>query len=115
MPEHLATGWRGEAGQHPQKGGLPRAGGTEQGQYLTLTHGDVGGGDDLNTIGAGLGVVLLDAFGTDDGLRHKFLLFGDFEAMVKELLPRPATFAPLSVSLLSTREMDSGSWNGIPR
>jgi len=68
MPIDMARGGDGEAGEHAQHGGLAGAGGAEEGDDLSGDDGERGGGDDLDAVLAGLGVVLLDFFGADDGL-----------------------------------------------
>ena len=67
VPVDLAGRGRGEPGEHAQHGGLAGAGGAEQGENLSGQDAQVGGGDDLNAVLAGLGVVFLDLFGANDG------------------------------------------------
>ena len=67
VPVDLAGGGPREAGQHAQHGGFAGAGGAEERDDLARHDAQVGGRDDLNAVLAGLGVVLLDFFGANDG------------------------------------------------
>jgi CheY-like chemotaxis protein len=60
VPVDLAGRGRGEAAQHAQHGGFAGARGAEQGENLAGHDGEIGGGDHLNAVLAGLRVVLLD-------------------------------------------------------
>jgi hypothetical protein len=69
MPVDLAGAGLGEAGEHAQHGGFAGAGGAEEGENFAGDDGEVGGGDDLDAVLAGLGVVLLDLLGANDRAR----------------------------------------------
>jgi len=69
VPVDLPGAGFGEAGEHAQHGGFAGAGGTEQGENFAGHDGEVGWGDDLNAILAGLRVVFFDLLGANDRLR----------------------------------------------
>ena len=70
VPENLAGGGRGEAGEHAQQRGLARAGRSQQGDDGAWFNGEVGGRDDLNLAAVGALEALLDVPGLDDR-RHR--------------------------------------------
>ena len=110
VPVDLARRGRRKPGQHAQQGGFARARRAEQREDLAGYDGQVGGRDHLDAVLAGLRVVLFNAFGTDDRLRHRILLvLLNSHAAGRELWPAPGSFAPVSVSLSSTRRMSCGA------
>ena len=77
VPVDLSGGGLGEAGEHAEHGGFAGAGGAEEGEDFAGDDGEVGGGDDLDAVLAGLGVVLLDLLSADDGLGTFFCDSGE--------------------------------------
>ena len=78
VPVDLAGGGCGEAGEHAQHGGFAGTGRAEKGEDFAGDYGKVGGGDDLNAVFAGLGVVFLHLFGANDGFdRWNLRVIGD--------------------------------------
>ena len=67
VPEDLAGGGGGEAGEHAHEGRFAGAGGAQEGHDLAGGDGEVGGGDDLDAVFARLGVVFFDANCAYDG------------------------------------------------
>lgn len=96
MPEDLAGRGRREAGEHAQERRLAGAGGSEEGEDLSGAHREIGRGDDLDAIFAGLAVVLFDTFGADNGWWHAHLQGQDLDQQARSEVA--SRWSPLSVS-----------------
>ncbi len=66
MPVNLAGGGAGKASQHAEHGGFAGAGGAEQGEDFAGNDLKIGGRDHLDAVFAGLGIILLYFFRTND-------------------------------------------------
>ena len=74
VPEHVARGRLGQAGQHAQQGGFSRARRAQQGDNLARTHLQIGRRNDFNAIAVRLRIILLDCAGLNDRLAQGALL-----------------------------------------